>query len=43
MSAEPRRQALEPGTIAGRPDMAYELFPARASTDPTVHGIVPDG
>jgi hypothetical protein len=33
---------LEPGELAGRLHMAYELFPKRASINPAVHDIVPN-
>ncbi|MBW7961648.1 hypothetical protein [Bradyrhizobium sp. BR 10261] len=41
LSAEPRRKMLDPGNVAGRLNMAYELFPERASTNPAAHDIVP--
>ena len=42
MSAEPRRKMLEPGKVAGRLNMAYELFRRRASINPAEHDIVPN-
>jgi len=32
----------EPAKVAGRLDMAYELFPKRASVNPAMHDIVPN-